>query len=590
MAQNAFSPSTPDPDARPPVRILFPVLLVAIYWAFIAAVYSLQLAMFTRFISRMIALGVFLLVLLGWWSFNRQFSRRDRWLAVGFAVLCWVVTSLISDPSVKWLGTAFVGVPYFATAAVAWLAVSRRSPLSVQWAGYCAAAILSFGYLALLRWDGLDGGQHNEMNWRWSPTKEQISNAAIAARPAPSGEVSHPLVLRDGDWPEFRGSNRDGVVSGVRLATNWKEHPPELLWRQRVGAGWSSMIVVDDHLFTQEQRGDSEAVVCYDAATGKEAWVYQEPDRFFEGLSGAGPRATPTFRDNRIYSLGAKGKLSCLDAESGRLVWSQDIAKAAQADVPQWGFSASPLVVEGLVLVFAGGEHERSLLAYRADSGDLAWANAGGPTSYSSPQLVSLDGQRQVIMPDSKALVAVGFEQGKELWNRPTNNVAAMPMLQVHSLGANELLVPSDPGIARIEVRKQGDQWTAVDRWVSEGVKPSFNDFAVHEGHLYGLDDGILCCADLETGKRVWKGGRYGHGQLLLLPDQGALLILGETGEVALAATNPKRHEELARFQAIEGKTWNHPVLAHGRLFVRNGEEMACYKVRQEGEAAAESK
>ena len=152
-------------------------------------------------------------------------------------------------------------------------------------------------------------------------------------------------------------------------------------------------------------------------------------------------------------------------------------------------------------------------------------------------------------------------------------------MLQPHRLNDHEILIPWDPGIARIEVKNDGGKWTTAERWNSNRLKPDFNDFVVHDGHIYGLDDGILCCVDLADGKRLWKKGRYGHGQILLLADQGAILVLGESGEAILVAANPKGLEELGRFQAIEGKTWNHPVIAHGRLYVRNAEEMACYEL-----------
>src|SRR5207248_3487699 len=164
-----------------------------------------------------------------------------------------------------------------------------------------------------------------------------------------------PWALHSGDWPEFRGPGRDGVVRGVRIETNWKDVPPEKVWKQSVGPGWSSVIIVDGYLVTQEQRGESEAVACYEAETGKEVWAHEEKARFSEGIAGPGPRATPTFHQGRIYAYGGSGILVCLDAASGKRIWSREVAREASAPLPFWGYSSSPLVADGKVIVFAGG-------------------------------------------------------------------------------------------------------------------------------------------------------------------------------------------------------------------------------------------
>jgi hypothetical protein len=152
---------------------------------------------------------------------------------------------------------------------------------------------------------------------------------------------------------------------------------------------------------------------------------------------------------------------------------------------------------------------------------------------------------------------------------------------QAHVVGDRQLVAGSlaGPGVARMELTRNGDTWQAAEVWATTQLKPEFPDIVVHQDHAYGLEVGILSCIDLKTGKRLWKGGRYGRGQVMLLADQGVLLILSEAGEAVLLATNPRKHQELARFAALEGKTWNHPVIAHGRLHVRNAEEMACYEL-----------
>jgi len=560
------------------------MVMLAVFWVYLFATFQLELAMFFRFVGRFAGYGVLLLSFLTWWLTNRRISRRDRFLAVGMMILFWLVAWRLADKSVDAFALFMVGFPMVFTAWVAWLEVSRNRSLKVQRLGMCAVTAIIFGSLTLFRFDGLDGRQHMQLSWRWSPPPEELF-LADKQRTAATGEIAAPTgssrewTLQAGDWPEFRGSQRDGIVRGVKVTLGSKA--PQQLWRERVGPAWSSMIVVDGFLVTQEQRGPSVAIVCYDAATGKEVWAHENPARFTEGLSGAGPRATPTFHAGRIYALGGTGKLSCLAASTGQPLWERDVVADAGADVPQWGFSGSPLVVDGLVIAFAGGAHQKGLLAYRADTGDLAWTRDAGKLSYSSPQISFLGGKRLLLMHDNKTLAGLNIADGSLLWDRSNGNEMAMPMLQPHVLDASTMLVPAEPGIALLQLTREKDKWNQNVRWASNRLKPSFNDYVVHDGHIYGLDDGILCCLDLETGRRLWKDGRYGFGQMLLLPDQGALLVLSEKGEVILVAANPEHLQELGRFQAITGKTWNHPILAHGRLYVRNGEEMACYELQQ---------
>jgi hypothetical protein len=269
-----------------------------------------------------------------------------------------------------------------------------------------------------------------------------------------------------------------------------------------------------------------------------------------------------------------------LDATTGKSIWSRNIVVDASAAVPQWGFSGSPLVVEGLSLVFAGGEPDKGLLAYQASTGDLAWSIPAGKDSYSSAELAVVAGQTQAIMLSNKSCIAVEPSTGKVIWEHPMTNGITMPVTQPQlvklSADSNCFLVQSGSGLSLFEV-SHGAEWATKDLWVSSGLKTSLSDFVIDQGAIYGFDDGIFCCLDLKTGKRLWKKGRYGHGQVLLGPEQHLLIVFSEQGEVILLAANPKKLEELGRFAAIEGKCWNMPTVAQGRLYVRNGEEIACY-------------
>jgi outer membrane protein assembly factor BamB len=584
----AEQPST-TPRPMPQGHVWPMLVILALFWAFEFSVYSIEMAAFTRFISRWIVYLVVFLIFLTWWMTYRGFRLRDRFLAVGAMLALSFLAGLVSHKSVQGMPLVMLGTLYCITSWTLWVAISRPWSQNVRRLGLFAVMAVTFGYFPLIRWEGLFGTQRMEMRWRWQPSAEE-EFLASKSKDEGSGtgsddaeSTAQPWTLQAGDWPEFRGVGRRGVVEGIKFdAANWSTSPPAEIWRHRVGPAWSTVIVVDGHLVTQEQRGENEAVVCYNAETGEEQWAHQDPIRFEEGLSGPGPRSTPTFdaRDGgRIYTLGAKGLLNCLEASTGKAVWSQDIVAESQATIPQWGYSVTPLVVGDLVIVYAGGEKNKSLLAYAADTGKLAWAKPAGSQSYSSPQLVTLLGQQQVLVQDNKALWSFRPEDGELLWKLDGTSEVSLPQLQPHVLSDGQLVVASEPGVALVNLSRDGDQWKADRQWDTKALKPAFNHFVVHDGYVYGLDDGILVCAALETGTRQWKKGRYGHGQLMLVRDQNALLIVGEKGEVALVAANPKKLEELGRFQALEGKTWNHPIVVNGRLYVRNAEEMACYQI-----------
>lgn len=586
---SADTPSKVRHDRVRPLRLWPPVAILVAYGLFYVGLSLLDVSMFERFISRWIAQGVLLLAFLGWWLSRRQLAWRDRlgWLTI--AIATFAAAGALSDPTLTYFMLAFSGLPYLIGLWVGWLVISRRMSVQVRRLGWCLACCVLWGAFTLVRWQGIDGNQGAQFAWRWSPTAEQLflaehRNLASAAAPGRAAEQQSikPVVLQAGDWPQFRGPARDGKLVASEIRSDWSQHPPVRVWQGRVGPGWSSMAIVDGRLFTQEQRGELECVVCYEAATGREIWSHADQARFTEPLAGAGPRATPTFDGGRLYTLGAGGRLCCLDAARGKLVWAREVVDDTGAKLPQWGFSGSPLVSDGNVLVFAGGEKDGGLVAYRVQDGEPAWRLATGQQSYSSPQMIMLDDTRQTLILSDGGLLALDASSGKTLWNQPAGDGAFLPVIQPQTVGPKSLLVQTPLGTSLVEVSQAGGVWKIAEQWNTRNLKPSFNDFVVADGYIYGFDEGIFGCVELSSGGRKWKRGRYGHGQVLLVADQGLLVVLSEAGEVALVRATPEKLDELARFKAIEGKTWNHPVIAHGRLYVRNDAEMACYDVSRE--------
>jgi outer membrane protein assembly factor BamB len=569
------------------------LVLVGLYWGYYFGRPYMDISIPMAFFSWVGSCFLLPLLFLGWWLTRRGIPFGHRAVAILLCVVCGVAASLLSDPSMhggdapgagffRVLNALTYGVPVVLTAWTAWMLVwsflSSESSSAPERLGLLAVIVLGWVPYDLVRMEGVTGDLMAEIAWRWSPKAEDLFKAS-GARLATDAK---PLSLSRGDWEGFRGPERKSVFAG-KIATDWSAHPPRELWRHRVGPAWSSFAVIGDRVFTQEQWKNSEATVCYDAATGKPIWADEEPARFEETVSGPGPRATPTFANGRIYALGATGILTCLDAATGKRLWKKDTMLDAEAKPMMWGMSSSPLVAAGRVVVFAGGDKDKGLVAYRADSGELAWTGAVGENSYSSPQVATLDDKEQVLFFGQGALSSFEPATGKPLWKFDIGGDKSMPELQPQVVGPNLLLVGMEleVGLALLEVRREGKEWKVSERWQSlQAMKPAYNDFVVYKGHVYGFDGPIFCCVDLQTGERRWKNGRYGKGQVLLLEEQGLLLVVTELkGDVVMLAANPEQHEERGRFKAIKGKTWNHPVIAHGRLFLRNSEEMACFEV-----------
>ena len=398
-----------------------------------------------------------------------------------------------------------------------------------------------------------------------------VPAVAAASR---SGEMSR------GYWPDFRGPNRDGRYLETAIRTDWPREGLPRLWRQPLGLGYASFVVADGRAFTIEQRRQQEVVAAYDVQSGRELWTHGWEGEFIEGMGGDGPRATPTYHNGRIYALGALGELRCLIAGTGALVWRRNILAENDAPNLTWGMSAAPLIVDENVIVLPGGPAGKSIVAYNKMSGEPAWKALDDRQAYTSPMLVSLAGARQILIVSASRAMGVTTGEGRVLWEYPWSTQMGISVAQPLLLGNDRVFLSAGygHGAAVIEVSQAGDRVATRTIWENLRMKNKFTSSVLHEGYIYGLDESILACVEAATGELKWKAGRYGYGQILLAGDH--LIVLTEDGALALVRATAARHEEVARFQAIEGKTWNHPVITDGRLLVRNVREMAAFDIR----------
>ena len=411
---------------------------------------------------------------------------------------------------------------------------------------------------------------------------------AAAASPAPNGEAAPAgapeaaaaHVIRN-YWTNFRGPNRDGSYDEMPVLTSWPAQGLTPLWKEPVGLGYGSFTVADGRAYTLEQRRRQEVVAAYDVNTGRELWT-QAWNAAYTDETGDGPRTTPTFDEGRLYALGATGELRCLDAKSGAVIWGKNILSDNQASNLQWAMAGSPLVVDDKLIVLPGGTANKSVVAYNKLTGAPVWKSQSDTAAYVSPMLVNLAGRRQILVVSASRVFGLAPEDGSLLWSNSWDTQMGINVSQPIIVDKNRFFISSGygKGAALMEIQGSGKSFTARTVWENINMKNKFNSSVLYKGFVYGLDEGILTCVDVNSGERKWKGGRYGYGQVLLA--SGNLIIMSDDGELALVRAIPDQYSEVAKFKAIEGKpnkTWNYPAIAGGRLLVRNGTEMAAFNI-----------
>ena len=379
------------------------------------------------------------------------------------------------------------------------------------------------------------------------------------------------------EWAQWRGPNRDGISSETRFLKNWPQEGPKVLWHIPLGDGYSGISIAQGKVYTMFADGNDEFVVCLDASDGVEIWRFRSGAKFTE-QRGDGPRSMPTVHGDSVFALGAEGKLYALNARDGTKLWSHNFVEEFDSKIPTWGFSSSPLIEGNLVLVEAGGKDGKSIVAFDKKSGDMVWTTHTDEVGYSSPIAIDFGGVRQSIFLTSKTLLSLAPENGDIYWKYPWPegiNIATPIFIPDDKIFIS---ASYDKGAVLLRMTTDENGIGVEEIWKSRVMKNHFNSSVLQDDYLYGFDNAILTCIEVNTGKEQWRQRGFKKGSLLLADDH--LIILGEGGKLALAEANPNEYREKARFQLFDDKCWTVPTLAGGKLYLRNQKEMVCLDLR----------
>jgi len=378
-------------------------------------------------------------------------------------------------------------------------------------------------------------------------------------------------------WPQWRGPNRDGISKETGLLKQWPAEGPPLVWKAAgAGRGYSSFSIADGKLFTMGLRGDREFVVAFDLATGKEAWATAHGSAF-RNDRGDGPRGTPTVDGDRVYALGGSGDLSVLDARTGKIVWTKNVLKEFGGSNITWGISESPLVIGNKVLVNPGGPGA-SIVALNKTDGAVIWKSQSDRAGYSSAIPVDVNGGTQVVFFTSERAVGLDLKDGRLLWeySRPANNVAnvATPIVR-----ANRVFISSDYGTGGGVVEIKPDN-KAQEIWFTKDMRNHHSSSVLIGDYLYGFSSAILTAIKFDTGEIAWRDRSVGKGSLVYA--DGNLYCFSENGVVGLVEATPTGYKEKGRFRIPQDSlpTWTHPVVAGGRLYLRDQDTIYAFDIK----------
>ncbi len=530
------------------------------------------------------------------------------WVVLLLYVLVWIITEVIDiDTEIQFICRLFATIvaPFLIGF---WYLFRGQASLPIRLLGAAVPFVLFFGFFNLFEID-MDGhGRFVRLHWRGVEKQDEKLEQLVAKQEDPA---ESEFSITESDYPGFLGLRYWPEVTQVNLSSDWESNPPKEIWRQPIGAGWSSFAVIGDRAYTQEQRGPHELVVCYKASSGEPLWTYSNETRFdpegvIEAAGGHGTRATPTVvvdKNNRglVITHGATGNINCLDALTGDLVWSHNSVEEFGAVPLTWGNSSSPLIIntneESTMVVIAIGApaegepeaFDSTLIAFDLLTGEVIWKAGGRTTSYASPILATLAGTQMVVQVNQNYVTGYSAEDGAVLWEHPWPGMSNgdANTTQPIPISENQILFSKGYGYGAslVEIKKTDAGFESNPVWsppVKTIMKTKLSNLVIRDGYAYALDAGILQCVEIATGKKQWKKRRrpaIGHGQLLIVGDQ--LLITTEHGELVLAELNPEKFVELSSIPILdEGEIcWNNPTVVNDLLLMRNSVEAVAYQL-----------
>jgi outer membrane protein assembly factor BamB len=385
-----------------------------------------------------------------------------------------------------------------------------------------------------------------------------------------------------GEWPQWRGPNRDGISKETGLLKQWPASGPPLVWKAAgAGRGYSSLSASKGRLYTMGLRGEREFVIAFDFKTGKEVWATPHGSAFHNDR-GDGPRGTPTVDGDRVYALGGNGDLTALDAASGKIIWTMNVLQKFGGSNITWGISESPLVVGEKLLVNPGGPGA-SVVALNKKDGSLIWKSQSDRAGYSSGIPVEVGGKTQVVFFTSTRGLGLDLETGQFLWEYPraANNVAnaATPVAR-----GNRVFITSDYGNGGglVEIKADAKGVSASEVYFTKEMRNHHSSSILVGDYMYGFSGGILTAMRFDTGEVAWRDRSVGKGSLVFA--DGMFYALSENGVVGLFEANPASYVEKGRFRIPQDSepTWTHPIVAGGHLFLRDQDTIYAFDLRQQ--------
>jgi outer membrane protein assembly factor BamB len=568
-------------ESKHPLRLWPAWLILAVQLVALILTVTPSIRNLPRFIFMMagpLATGLAFTI---WLLFASRLRWREKLALVIAGIVIPLIASQISDFDDALRTTMWIyGVPLaelmITLALSIWSQASRRCLMAIVLLG------LGWSSFSLVRNEGFDGDYYAEFRWRWSPRHEDtLPELTPQSGGIPETSENADAPMNDLIWSQYRGPEGNGASDEEIAPMDWTANPPKELWRISIGPGWGSFAYNNQKLFTQEQRGEKEYVTCYSAADGRAIWTHADETRFNEVVSGAGPRSTPSVANGYVFALGGTGLLTCLNELDGTVVWQKNLVTDFGAPIPMWGFSGSPLILDDKLIIFAGGPGKNGLLALACATGNTLWGFPSTDMNYTTARPMTVCGQAFLVFCDSKGAHAIDPKDGSAIWTFKPELWKGPAMVDPQQIGPESLIVGLGDGVgtARLEVSKTDERWTVMEAWSSTKLRPSFNDSVVFDSSVYGFNQAIFSCIDATTGERKWQGGRYGFGQAILLKKAGQILVAAENGDLVLLQATSQKLMELSRLPMLNDKTWNHPIIANKRLFLRNGKTAVCLQL-----------